>query len=243
MNPGQLIRVLGPIDVLTPTGPVSVGGVRARSLLGALVIGVGHAVPIDHLHEVIWGDDPPVSVDNTTQSYISHLRGILGTEAIVRFDHSYALAVGPADIDALLFERQLAEAVEARDDPEACRRLSREALRLWRGRAFGDLADDEPFRLEGYRLDELRLAAVELNLEAELALGRHELVVGELMVAVEEHPYREHLWHLLIRALASSDRRVEALRECARVRRILAEAGVQPGEKLVDLEHEILVTS
>ena len=117
---------------------------------------------------------------------------------------------------------------------------SREALGLWRGRPFGDLADDEGFRLEAYRLDELRLVAMELSLEADLALGRHELVVGELESSVEEYPYRERLWLLLIEALALGDRRVEALRTCARLRDVLADVGIEPGAEVSALEHRIL---
>jgi len=240
MHDVDMIRVLGPIDVLTSTGPVSPGGGRVRALLGALVVGAGHAVPIDHLREVLWNDDPPESADNTLQSYISHLRQILGADVILLTDHSYELAAEPDQIDALRFESLLSQAIDARSDPKECKRLGREALHLWRGRPFGNLADDEHFMLEAYRLDELRLAAMELSLEADLALGHHDLIIGELQVAVEEHPYHERLWHLLIEALAAGGRRVEALRECTRMRETLAEVGVEAGDDLVALEAEIL---
>ncbi len=235
-----MIRVLGPIDVMTPTGARSVGGPQARAVLGALAIGAGHAVAIDHLHQALWGDHPPESADNTLQSYISNLRHVLGAEAILRIDHAYELDIGTQDIDAIRFESLLGLAIAAKDDPAECLQICREALRLWRGRPFGDLADDEAFRLEAYRLGELRLAAMELSIEAELALGNHELVVGELEVAVEEHPYHEHLWYLLIEALAACDRRVEALRACGRLRNVLAEVGVEAGDDLLALEQRIL---
>ncbi len=235
-----MIRVLGPIDVMTPTGARSVGGPHARAILGALAIGAGHAVPVDHLHQALWGDHPPESADNTVQSYISSLRHVLGADAILRIDHAYELDVGAKNIDAVRFESLLGRAIAARDDPEECLHLCREALHMWRGRPFGDLADDEAFRLEAYRLGELRLVAMELSIEAELALGNHELVVGELEVAIEEHPYREHLWYLLIEALAACDRRVEALRACVRLRNVLAEVGVEAGEELLSLEQQIL---
>lgn len=111
---------------------------------------------------------------------------------------------------------------------------------MWRGAPFGELSDEEPFRLEAVRLDELRLAAMELSLESELALGRHELVVGELESAVEEYPYRERLWYLLIEALAQGDRRVEAIRACQRLRGMLAEVGLDATEELRRIEDEIL---
>lgn len=214
MQDDYVIRVLGPIDVLRPTGGVAVGGRHARALLGALVIGVGHAVAIDHLREVVWGQDPPESVDNTLQSNVSHLRQLLGSEAIVRVNGSYELTTEPSNIDAVRFETLLAAAAAACDDAER-RDLGRQALDLWRGRPFGDLADDEAFKLDTYRLEELRLTAMEICLEADFALGNHELIVGELEAAVEENPYRERLWFLLIEALQAGLRRVEALRACA----------------------------
>ena len=237
---GCTVRVLGPVDVMAADGPVSVGGPQARAVLATLAIGVGHAVAVDLLHQTLWGDAPPASADNTLQSYISDLRHILGSSAISRVDHAYELDIDSQNIDAVRFETLLGRAVIAKEEPEECLLLCRDALALWRGRPFGDLADDEPFRLEAYRLDELRLATMELSIEAHLALGNHELVVGELEVAIEEQPYREHLWHLLIDALAASGRRVEALRACRRLRNVLAEVGVEAGDDLLCLEQRIL---
>lgn len=239
MQDDYVIRVLGPIDVLGTSGVVAVGGRHARALLGALVIGVGHAVPIDHLREAVWGQDPPDSVDNTLQSNVSHLRQLLGSDAIVRVDGSYELTTEPSNIDAVRFETLLAAAAASSDDSER-RDHGRRALDLWRGRPFGDLADDEAFKLDTYRLEELRLTAMEICLEADLALGNHELIVGELEAAVEEHPYRERLWFLLIEALEAGFRRVEALRVCARLRGVLAEVGIQASDELTALEQRIL---
>jgi DNA-binding SARP family transcriptional activator len=235
-----MVRILGPVDVLTPAGPRSVGGRQARAVLAALAIGADHAVSIDHLRQTLWCDHPPASADNTLQSYISDLRHLLGAEAIKRIDHAYELDIGAQHIDAVRFESLLGRAIDAKTDPEKCSRLSRDALRLWRGRPFGDLADEEPFRLEAYRLDELRLATMELSIEADLALGNHELVVSELEVAIEENPYREHLWYLLIEALAGHGRRVEALRACQRLRKMLAEVGMEAGDDLRSIEQQIL---
>ena len=239
MQKGHMVRVLGPIDILTPTGPVAVGGKQARALLGALAIGAGHAVSIDHLHAVMWGDDPPASA-YSLQSYVSHLRAVLGADAIVHVDHSYELAADVDNVDALLFARLLGDAIESREAPERSRSTCRQALALWRGRPFGELADNEGFRLEASRLDELRLVVMELALEADLSLGRHELVVAELESAVEEHPYRERLWFLLIEALARCDRRVEALRASARLRHELAEVGLEATSELTTMEQDIM---
>ena len=234
------IRVLGPVDVVTSTGDVPIGGNRARRLLATLIVSVGRAVPISYLRQIVWGDQPPAAADNTLQTSISQLRHARGTETVALVEHSYRLDIDPGRIDAVQFERLLDEATDTRDDAERCRQLCRQALHLWRGRPFGDFADDEPFALEAYRLDELRLAAMELALTSELTLGRHELIIGELESAVIEHPYHEGLWYLLIDALARSDRRVEALRACTRLRAILAEAGLEAGDQLTEREQSIL---
>lgn len=242
MERGQVIRVLGPIDVVTTDGARTIGSRNTRIVLGCLVVGVGHAVPADRLAFALWGDKPPPSVSNTLQSYVSRLRHLLGADAVVSEDHSYKLAAAPDQIDALEFERLVGEAVSSRADPERCLPLCQQALALWRGNAFGELGDEEPFRLEALRLEELRLVTMELSLEAELALDRHELVVGELESAVEEHPYRERLWYLLVEALVRNDRRVEAVRTCERLRGLLAEVGIEPSPQLTHLEDEILTS-
>ncbi len=143
-------------------------------------------------------------------------------------------------IDANRFEHLLIQATELHDDPARCKELCRQGLSLWRGTPFGELCDEEPFRLEALRLDEMRLAAMELSLEAELALGRHWLAVGELENAVEEYPYRERFWYLLIEALIQGGRRVEALRMCSRLREVLAEVGLAGEERLTEIEDRIL---
>jgi DNA-binding SARP family transcriptional activator len=240
MQRDDMIRVLGPIDLLTASGTQSIGSRQARALLGALVIAAGHAVPTHQLRIALWGDSPPSSADNSLQTYVSRLRRVLGHDAIVRADHSYRLDVSRSQIDALRFEDLLTDAAESRSQPGRCQLLCRRALALWRGEPFGDLADAEPFELEVIRLDELRVTTMELALETELALGGHEIAVAELEVAVQEYPYRERLWHLLIEALLRDDRRVEALRACQNFRETLAGAGLEPCDDLRRLEDHIL---
>lgn len=236
----SLVRVLGPVDVLTSTGVVGVGGRQPRALLGTLVLSADHAVHSDHLRWVLWGDDEPTGSEATLQSYVSHLRHVLGHDAVVHTDHSYALDASMVDIDVIEFERLLRQADAAQAEPETCWRRSREALQLWRGRPFGDLADDEPFMIETHRLEEQRLVAMELSIEADLALGRHQLVIAELEAAVAEHPYREHLWWLLVTALAQDGRRVQAVRSCEELRRTLGEIGIGVGPEIAELERKVL---
>ena len=242
MRRGEMIRVLGPVDLASAGGVTTIGSRNLRAVLAGLVVGVGHAVPADRLQYCVWGDDPPKSADNTLQSYVSRLRSMLGRDAILSEDHSYQLVVDADQLDAVTFERLLVEATATRSDPERCEALCREALGLWRGQPFGELADDEAFHLEAQRLDELRISTMELSLEAELALGRHELVVGELESAVEEYPYRERLWYLLIEGLERDGRRVEAMRACAALRKVLAEVGLEAAPRLDELEARILAS-
>ncbi len=240
MQPGARIRVLGPIDVETVDGPRSVGGRNARRLLGALVIGAGRAVSADRLKWAIWGDTPPRSADGSLQTYIARLRAVLGAETIERADHSYRLVVDRSQVDAIRFEDLVVAATDLEHDPHRCVDVCREALNLWRGDPFGDFVDDEPFGLESARLAELRTTVMETALGCELALGHHEIVVAELESAVEEHPYRERLWYMLIEALARDERRVEALRAVGRLRSTLAAAGLEAREDLDDLELSVL---
>jgi DNA-binding SARP family transcriptional activator len=240
MRDGDMVRILGPIDVRTATGTIAVGGHNPRALLGALTISAGHAASIDQLRGTLWGDRPPATADNTLQSHISHLRELLGCNAIIRVDHSYQLVASSEQIDALRFEAFTRAATAERSQPQECRDLCRKGLMLWRGPPFGDLCDELAFRLEANRLEELRLATMELSLECDVALGNHELAVGELENAVTEHPYRERLWYLLIQSLMLDDRRVEALRTCTRLRAVLGEVGLDAGAELRELEQQIL---
>jgi DNA-binding SARP family transcriptional activator len=234
-----MVRVLGPIDVRTNGHVATVGGRARRALLGTLAIRAGHAVPVSDLRTTLWGDEPPTSADNVVQSYVSRLRHALGDAAVVSSDHSYTLDLRHVDIDAARFQ-EMAQRAHETEDPAERLTICRKALGLWRGRPFGELADVEAFQFETYRLDSLRDALMELALETELMLGRHELVVGELHNAVREQPYNERMWFLLIQALALCDRRVEALRACVEVRRTLGEVGLGIDEQLNCLEHLIL---
>lgn len=234
-----MVRLLGPIDVLMASGPVTIGGHGRRALVGALALRAGHAVPIDELSEMLWSDGPPATAANVIQSYVSHLRHEFGSRFIVLTDHSYEFDLEEVDIDAVVFEG-LARRAYALEDREQGLRCCRDALALWRGRPFGELADDEFFELETYRLDALREAVMELSLDIELHLGRHDLIVGELENAVREHPYNERLWFLLVEALALGERRVEALRACAELRRTLGSVGIEVGERIAGLEQQVL---
>ena len=239
MDPGFLIRVLGPVDVHTADGTRRIGSRNERAVLAGLVLAAGRSVPIALLRDVVWEEHPPASADASIHTYMSRLRHLAGHDRIERTDHSYRLVVGRDEVDATRFEDLVDAASAARDDPQRCAEICRAALGLWRGTPFGDLGDDETFRLEGLRLEELRLVAMELALGAEIELGHHEIAAAELESAVQEHPYRERLWYLLADALRRDGRRIEALRACDRLRHVLAEAGLEPEPELVELERRI----
>lgn len=236
---GFRILVLGPVDVETPNGSHHIGSRNERAVLAALAMSAGRSLPISQLRDVVWPDRAPTSTDGAIHTYVSRLRHLLGSDAIERVDHAYRLVADRSQIDAVHFEDLVDAASEARADARRCADLCHDALALWRGAPFGDLGDEEPFRLESFRLDELRVAAMELALGSEIELGHHEIAAAELESAVREHPYRERLWYLLIDALRRDDRRIEALQACARLRDVLADAGLAAAPELVELERQI----
>jgi len=234
------VLVLGPVEVEVDGRPVSIGGPRARSVLTALVIGLRHAVSDGRLMQAAWGDDPPRTARASLQSHISRLRALLGDDVVLRQDHSYVLELDPSQVDACVFERSYRHAAELlHRNPVEALELCREALQLWRGPPFGELFDVEFARPEGVRLEELRINAMELFLEATISSGMPGLVVPALRAAVADHPYREKLWFLLMQALAHEGRRVEALRSFQEARLVLGEAGLEPTIDLRQLEQQI----
>lgn len=237
------IRVLGPVEVSVDDEVVVVGGHNQRAVLVALVMSLNHAVSADQLAFAVWGDDPPASAHATLQSHISHLRTLLGDS--IRFaDDAYTLRVDPSRVDSVAFERLVKEARLAMGfDAMEARFRAVSALQLWRGNAFGDLGEEEFTALEARRLDLLRMEAIEIRLEADIELGEYESAIGHLQAAIDEDPYREHLWYLMMTALARAGRRVEALRSFHHVSELLATSGLDPSSDLRDLEQQILLES
>lgn len=234
------IRILGPVEVEVQGTAQAVPGRNTRAVLSALTVSVGHSVDADVLLDMIWGDETPRAGHAALHPLISRLRHLVGPEAIVTSPAGYMLAVDPGRIDAVCFERLVVSAGDTlAADPGTSRIRCRRALDLWRGNPFGDVADLDFARLEALRLDELRIAAMEVGWEADLALGRARWIVAALEAEVQEQPYRETAWALLIRALAEVGRRREAVTACARVRRLLAEVGLEPGAAILHLEHEL----
>ena len=205
--------MLGPLEVLEGNEPVGLGGARQRAVLAYLLINRGEAVSVDRIVDALWGESPPATATKTVQVYVSRLRKILGAEALATRGHGYALIAEPDSVDADRFERLAVEGRErlaAGDARGAAERLQ-EALALWRGEPLADVAYESFAGTEASRLEDLRLAALEDRIDAELALGRHAALVPELEALVKEHPTRERVRGQLMLALYRSGRQTDAL--------------------------------
>jgi DNA-binding SARP family transcriptional activator len=231
-------RVLGPLEVRDGDRSIPLGGAKQRALLAVLLVNANQVVSRERLIDELWGEQPPETAVTSVQVYVSRLRKLLPEGVLVTRARGYALEVEPESVDLQQFERLLADARKA--DPERASVLLREALALWRGAALAEFTG-EPFALrEGGRLDDLRLAAVEERIDADLALGRHVDVVGELEALIAANPHRERLRGQLMLALYRSGRQAEALEAYQQTRRVLDELGIEPSENLRHLEKAIL---
>jgi predicted ATPase/DNA-binding SARP family transcriptional activator len=237
------VRVLGPVEVVGDDGPVRLAG-KHRRLLAALVVAGGRPRAVDELVEAVWDGTAPASAHKLIQVYVSQLRALLPDG--VRIDTrpgAYALALPRDGLDAARFERLFADAAAAARDanPALAGSLADQALGLWRGRAFGELGYEDFARGEAERLDELRLAAVEERLDAQLALGRHEDVRAEVLALSAAHPLRERFHGQAMLALYRCGRQSEALEHYTAAREhLLDELGLEPGTALRHLQRRIL---
>jgi YVTN family beta-propeller protein len=237
-------RILGSLQVEDDGRLVPLGGVRQRAVLAILLLHRGDVVSVDRIVDELWGEHPPGSATKTAQVYVSRLRKELGQDAVVTRGGGYLLDVEPEQVDAVRFERLAADGRAAleRGDPSAAAELLRDALGLWRGPALNDLAYEPFAQGEIARLEELRLAALEHRVEADLALARHTELVSELETVVREHPTRERLRAQLILALYRAGRQTDALASYRDARRVLVEElGLEPSRELQELERAILI--
>jgi DNA-binding SARP family transcriptional activator len=232
-------RILGPLEVVEHGRALPLGGVRQRTLLALLLTRANEVVSADRLIDELWGAQPPQTPANALQYHVSQLRKALAPrDAIVTQEPGYVIRLGPDELDLLRFELLVEEALESA--PELAAQRLRDALALWRGPPLADLGH-ESLQTEILRLEELRLAALERRLDADLALGRFAELVGEVQVLVREHPLRERLRAALMRALYGSGRQVEALEIYRETRRLLVDQlGLEPSPALQELEQAIL---
>ncbi len=234
------VRILGPLEVYDGDGPVAIGGAKPRGLLAALVLNANKVVSTDRLIDTLWGERPPETAAKALQVHVSQLRKALGADSIRTRSPGYVLELGQGDLDVHRFEGLHERARDVLDnDASEARRLLIEALALWRGAPLADVAYEPFAQGEIARLEELRLAAIEDRIEADLALGND--VVGELDALVAEHPLRERLRGQHMLALYRAGRQAEALEAYHDARRALTEElGIEPGRELQRLQRAIL---
>ena len=240
--------VLGPLEVRAGGEQLAIKGVKERRLLGLLLSRANSVVPVDNIFEALWGTEPPPSAAKSVQVYAVRVRKMLepnGRPAegslVSRRGAGYMLRAARDQVDALRFADLVARAREAAGARDIAAQVLREALGLWRGSAYADFQDTLFGAAEAARLEEMRLAAVEARIDADLALGRHTEVIAELEGLVREHPLRERLWAQLMIAFYRGGRQSDALLAFRRARGgLVEEIGVEPGPELQALETAVL---
>jgi DNA-binding SARP family transcriptional activator len=241
------LKVLGPFEVRDASGAeVRLPGGRERKLLAVLVLRRGEVVSVDALVDVLWGEQPPTTAAKALQGYVSHLRRLLdpsGADGVLLTQApGYVLRVPDGHVDARRFEMLAARGWRTLDDrPASALSDFEDALALWRGPPLDEFAFSEFAQREIQRLDELHLETVEGRVEALLRLGRHESVVAQLQMWVDENPLRERLRGQLMLALYRCGRQADALEVYRQGRRLLRDdLGLEPGTELQQLERAIL---
>src|SRR2546426_11373420 len=245
-------RILGPIEVWSERRQIALGGIKQRALLAVLLLHRNEVVSIDRLIDELWNGHPPATSVKVVQVYVSQLRKALGGRRarsdeeglLVTRAPGYLLRVEPDELDAERFERLVEEGRRAlgAGSPRLATRTLLEALALWRGPALADFALDSFAQTEIARLEEVRVSALDNRIDADLALGRHEELVGELEALVAENPLRERLRGQLMLALYRAGRQADALEVYRQTRELQhGEPGLEPNRPLQSLEYSILL--
>lgn len=241
-------RVLGPLDVREGDRTTEVTAPKQRALLLLLLLHGGSVVSTDVMLDALWPDELPATGIKTVRFHISKLRKALAAgsadssrSVIETRGNGYTIDVDRHDVDARRFEAVAATGrAELDDRPDRAQRLLSEALSLWRGRAYEDVAYEDFAATESRRLEELRLAATEHRIMAELRLGRSAGLVAELEVLVADHPERERPTELLMQALYAAGRSADAIAVGRALRERLAQIGLEPKPSLTEIEDQIL---
>jgi DNA-binding SARP family transcriptional activator len=239
-------RILGPLEVVEDGNPVALGTLKERLVLAVLLLHANEFVSRERLIDDLWGEAPPPTAQEAVYVYVSKVRKTLSAadaDPISTSTGGYRLHVDPDRLDASRMQVLVAEAREcvAQGELKTAAEHLREALSLWRGPTLAGLQLESRGRDEVAVLDELRLAALMDRIDCDLALGRHELALGELSVLVHEHPLRERLRAQQMLALYRADRQAEALEAYADARSTLVgDLGIEPSEALQRLQQAIL---
>jgi DNA-binding SARP family transcriptional activator/Flp pilus assembly protein TadD len=239
-------RVLGPLEFWTGQDWSGIGARKWRALLAVLLLSEGQAVSTDRLIAELWGDEPPDRAANLVSVYVLRLRRVIGDpdgRVLITRAPGYQLRLEPGELDAEYFGRLAGQGRKALADGDFRRAadILAKALELWRGRVLADVPPTALVAAEAERLEESRLTALELRIEADLGCGLRAQLVPELRRLLSDHPLREGLWALLIQALDGAGRHAEALAAYGHAREVISdELGVDPGPELQRLYQAIL---
>src|SRR5262249_40659495 len=239
-------RILGPLEVADDGGPVALGTIKERLILAVLLLHANEFVSRDRLIDELWGEAPPPTAKKAVNVYVSQLRKLLayhGADSIQTVAGGYRLSIDADQLDFSRVEQLLARARDslAGGEPDTAAELFRQALGFWRGRTLAGLELESVGRHEIEQLEELRLSALMDRIDCDLALGRHEQLIGELNRLVGEHPLRERLRAQQMLALYRADRQAEALDAYQHARQTLVDdLGIEPSEALQRLQKGIL---
>lgn len=244
-------KILGPLEVIRNGAPVALQGLKQRVILVALVNSANDVVSVDLLVDWLWPWHIPPKSSAIIQAHVSRLRRALEPtrepwatpQMLLRRSPGYLLRVDPDQVDAMRFERLVAEGRAAleRDRPNHATELLGTALALWRGRALADVALIDAAQASIARLNGLRLSATTMRIEADLQLGRHLALVPELECLLRDHPLDEWLNGQLMIALYRCGRQADALKVYDRMRNVLAEElAIDPAPSSQRLREAIL---
>jgi SARP family transcriptional regulator, regulator of embCAB operon len=242
--------VLGPLQVVDSTPQSTVRtpqATKAKILLATLLSRANQIVSLDQLIDSMWGRSGPRNAKATLHVYVSQVRRTLAAPTrpnpIETCPSGYLVRVPEGCLDSETFEWLIREGRRHLDlrDYELTAEILSNALQMWHGSPMHGLLDSSTLRTFAIRLDELRLSAIEMRVEANLALGLDRHLIGELMTLVNDHPYRESFYRQLMIALYRSERQSEALLVYSRLRNTLnRELGLEPCRMLKLLQQAIL---
>ena len=236
-------RILGPLEVWHGGRPLQIRGAKERALLTHLLVHAGEPVSVDRLIDELWGEAPPATARKSLQVRVAGLRRTLGDNVLLTLGDAYGVRLEPGQLDVQRFEQLLSRGSRslAEGDPVAAAATLDEALASWRGPPLADFAYESFAQPAIARLEELRAHALELRIDAQLELGLHARVIGELEDLVAAHPLRERLRGQLMVALYRDGRQAEAVDVYRRAREeFVAELGIEPGPALQKLQQAVL---
>jgi SARP family transcriptional regulator, regulator of embCAB operon len=222
-----------------------------------LAMHANEPVPMENLIHELWGKTPPSTAKTTVQTYVMHIRKLISRalaavrlegqrqakQELVTTPGGYELMTSPDGVDRWHFERFTSAGHRAREkgDYETASKQFCEALNCWRGRALADVQVGEHLKIDIQRLEEARLNALDCRIEADLRLGRHHELLGELAAVVRQYPSHEGLTAHLMAALYRSGRRWDALEAYQRLYACLDDLGLEPSPPLRRLHRTMLV--